>query len=147
MFIRSIPTTLVLASSFCAVQDPRVDVRAASVDGPLARYEVELDHQTRIVRRERMDDAVVVAVADASHERLVAALERDGEVRYFDAALAPIDEIGDEKLSELVDLALAGELRTDVPPIIESRRIMQGCEKEPELHPCDGDPWDLCGSC
>ena len=146
MFIRSISATLVLASSFCAVQDPRVDVRAASVDGSVTRYEVELDHQTRFVRRERVQEAIVVTVADASHDRLVAALERDGEVRYFDATLAPIDELGDEGLSELVDLSLAGELTTDAPPIIESRRMMRDCEKEPELHPCDGDPWYLCGS-
>lgn len=146
MFIRSF-SILVLATSVCAVPQPRIDVRAASVDGTLTRYEVEIDGETRLVRREHLDDAIVVVVSDSAHERLFAALERDGEVRYFDAALAPIEEIGDASVSELVDVALADELTTDAPPFIESRRMMRDCEKEPELHPCSGDPWYLCGSC
>jgi hypothetical protein len=150
MYVQSFASlTLVgLLPWFCA-SDPaeHVVVREASVDGPTAAFRVEIDGQEHVVRRNQIDDAVIVTVADAHDVRLAAALERDGEVRYFDGELDATASIEDEAAATLVELAIDEQLSTDAPPMIELRRMMRDCEKEPALHPCNGDPWYLCGSC
>ncbi len=148
MLVRSLVPILIATLTACgAAAEPHVVVRAATVEGANASFDVDVDGVAHIVHVVHGDDAVVAAVHDARNERLAAALERDGEVRHFDGALQLQSEPADDAATMLLDLALAGDLRTDVPPRIEWRRRMQDCEKEGAVHPCAGDSWYLCGSC
>lgn len=148
MFIRSLAPIIVATLAACgAAAEPDVVVRAASVDGTKASFDVEVDGVAHVVYVDHGGEAVVAAVHDANNERECAALERDGEVRHFDAELNLQTEPADDATAMLVDLALADELSTDAPPRIEWRRIMLDCEKEGSVSPCAGDAWYLCGNC
>jgi hypothetical protein len=124
-----------LAASACstASDDPRVAVRAATVDGPISSIEVELDGATRLVRVIELDDG----------ERIIAIAAQDG--RLLALAKTDVDAVVDYDVTT-VDEAVIATCDGACAELDDTTAALLDIVVEDELSIADAPGWRLASS-